>query len=261
MDSWRPKTDETRVIVWDLGRPGKARVLRVLDYLLERRCEVVVLAKCRTASLPLIAEALEEGGYSVLLGDPSFQPSLLVVSLLKTKADEWPAPLPYGHRWVPFSLPNGVVALGVHIPYAGESEGLEGKRRYWEAVLEWSRAHQDRKAMILGIFNTGLPADTQGERYSLGSYIQELLDHGWVDCWRQANPGMNDFGWFSHTGNGFRLDHCFFSPALALTLIDSEFDHEARFAGLSQSAPLLVRLSLLRDVISGQSEGRRGQTS
>ena len=94
--------------------------------------------------------------------------------------------------------------------------------------------------MVLGTFNTGLPADSQGERYSLGSCMQELLDLGWVDCWRRSNPGVDDFGWFSHTGNGFRLDHCFFSPALAPSLVDSEFDHQARMDGLGASAPLLV---------------------
>ena len=238
------KIIERCFVVWDVGRPGKARVQRILAYLFEYRYDLVVLAKCRSASLQEIVDALEGAGYSVLLGEPSFQPSLVVATLLEAKCVDEPGPEPYGHRWIPFEFAGGGVtinALAVHIPYAGESEGLEGKRRYWDAVLNWVKEHSDVPAMVLGTFNTGLPADTQGERYSLGSYMQELLDQGWVDCWRQANRGINDFGWFSHTGNGFRLDHCFFSPELVHYLADSAFDHGARFAGLSSSAPLLVR--------------------
>lgn len=231
----------SQLVVWDVGRPGKARVRRILAYLLERQFDLIVLAKCRSSSLPTIVEALEDARYTVLLGEPSFQPALLVATLMKAEVCDWPSPVPYGHRWIPLLTNNGINALAVHIPYPGEAEGLEGKRRYWDAVINWGEAHQSPPAMILGTFNTGLPADTQGERYSLGSYIQKLLDQGWVDCWRQANPGMNDYGWFSHTGNGFRLDHCFFSPSLAPHVLDSEFDHEARFAGLSASAPLVVR--------------------
>jgi exodeoxyribonuclease-3 len=233
--------DNARILVWDLARPGKARVQRVLGWLFERRFELVVLAKCRASSVPLLVDALEGAGYSVLLGGASFQPSLVVASLEGAEPNSAPSPGGYEHRWIPFSLP-WTSGLAVHIPYAGEHEGPEGKRRYWDEVLQWSREHRHECAMILGVFNTGLPADTQGERYSLGQYMQDLLDEGWVDCWRQANPGVNDFGWFSHTGNGFRLDHCFFSPSLAARLQDSEFDHQARFDRLAASAPLVVRV-------------------
>ena len=233
-----------KLLVWDLGRPGKARVLRILDWLHARRYDLLVLVKCPSKSLPMIVETLSEAGYTVLLGGASFQPSLVVATLIASEPVEWDGPESYEHRWLPFRLPAaGVEALAVHIPYSGESGGLEGKKRYWEAVHHWRREHQGRRAIVLGTFNTGLPADTQGERFSLGSCIQEMLDDGWVDCWRQANPGLSDFGWFSHTGNGFRLDHCFLSPALATALADSEFDHEARVEGCSQSAPLLVDLS------------------
>lgn len=230
------------VLVWDVGRPGKGRAPRVLEWLLGRRPELVVLAKCRHASLPLLAEAFEDAGYAVLLGAASLQPSLFMASLEPARAEDWPAPQGYEHRWTPFKLEPSIDVLAVHIPYAAEEQGVEGKRRYWDAVIDWCAAHQNGRAMVLGTFNTGLPADTQGERYTLGEYIQELLNRGWVDCWRHANPGVDDFGWFSHTGNGFRLDHCFFSPALAPDLRDGEFDHLVRFEGLSSSAPLIVCL-------------------
>lgn len=242
---------DSRILVWDLSRPGKARTQRIMEWLLPQRFELLVLAKCSSRTLPTIVEELEAAGYHVLLGAGFFQPCVAVASLKRAALEDWPGPEGYEHRWIPFRLHdtdvNPIQALAVHIPYAAEAGGgLEHKQRYWDAVLEWAREHLSRPSMILGVFNTGLAADSEGERFKLGSYMQELLDHGWIDCWRQANPGVKDFGWFSHTGNGFRLDHCFFSPVLAPRLKDASFEHQARLDGLAGSAPLLTMMSFSR---------------
>lgn len=231
-----------RLLVWDLGRPGKARVQRILQHLIAQSYDLLVLAKCRSESLATVVSTLEAENYTTLLGGASFQPSLLVASKQPVKQTQEQPPKNYEHRYIAFQQQQ-VHALAVHVPYAAESEGLEGKRRYWQAVSNWAKKHERQKAIILGIFNTGLPTDTEGERFTLGESIQTLLNQGWVDCWKAKNPNVRDFGWFSHTGNGFRLDHCFFSPALAPDLEDAEFDHEARLARLSSSAPLVVTFS------------------
>jgi exonuclease III len=69
---------------------------------------------------------------------------------------------------------------------------------------------------------------------------------GFRDLWRHRYPDGREFTWYSHRGNGFRIDHAFLSPSLANRAGAVRYSHEERLAGLSDHSVLLLDLPTRR---------------
>ena len=68
---------------------------------------------------------------------------------------------------------------------------------------------------------------------------------GFSDLWRHRYPDGREFSWYSHRGNGFRIDHAFLSSSLAARAGVIRYSHEERLAGLSDHSVLLLDLPTL----------------
>jgi exonuclease III len=73
--------------------------------------------------------------------------------------------------------------------------------------------------------------------------MDRVAELGFCDLWRQRYPDGREFSWYSHRGNGFRIDHAFLSPALAKRAGTVRYSHAERLAGLSDHSALILELS------------------
>lgn len=116
----------------------------------------------------------------------------------------------------------------------------EEKQPYWRAVIEAAR--RGGVDLFIGDFNTGnnaLDKDPKGIPFINADMPRRLIDCGYVDLWRSGHPGVREYTWYSHTKNGFRLDHAFAVPLLAERVTACEFDHEPRLRGETDHSALL----------------------
>jgi exodeoxyribonuclease-3 len=76
------------------------------------------------------------------------------------------------------------------------------------------------------------------------AWMDRLLDQGWHDVYRQLNPNVQEYSWWSNRGRarelnrGWRLDYHIATPDLAAR---AEAAWISRSAGLSDHAPVSVR--------------------
>jgi exonuclease III len=64
-----------------------------------------------------------------------------------------------------------------------------------------------------------------------------------VDSWRSRNPGTWEYSWYSHHGNGFRIDHVFSNPAADASIQAVAYDHTPRETGVTDHSALVVKTS------------------
>ncbi|OBF91604.1 endonuclease/exonuclease/phosphatase [Mycobacterium sp. 852002-51163_SCH5372311] len=151
--------------------------------------------------------------------------------------------------------------LAVHIPGAPDHKfedgrGISGAKRkelLWERTIKYAVDHKERRAIIMGDFNTGFRIDTEGEMFAMSHYMKYLADIGFVDMWRHLHPEILDYTWYSkrkdkttgksHDYNGFRLDYIFVSPALHCSISDVAILHEPRTSGASDHASVVADIA------------------
>lgn len=131
-----------------------------------------------------------------------------------------------------------VTIAGVHAP---ESKKSSGMIRYLGALVGHARRRVDSAHLIIGDLNTGRHLlDEEGRSFACTARLGELATLGYRDVWRYSHPGEREFSWFSHAGNGFRIDHALASPPLAERIRGSWYSHAEREAGLSDHSMLAV---------------------
>ena len=114
------------------------------------------------------------------------------------------------------------------------------KAAVFDFFLAKTAAAESGPALIIGDFNTGLHRqDEDGATFKCCDRFQRMSESGYVDCWRSRNIGRREFSWFSHVGNGFRIDHAF-----ADTVVNDrvESDHGPRELGITDHSALIVEL-------------------
>jgi exodeoxyribonuclease-3 len=151
-------------------------------------------------------------------------------------------------RWVGCELPGaGLGLIATHVP-PKISIGLEGKQRFWDALLAFATAAVERPLLFVGDLNTGAPSvdEPRATLYCAPSFV--ALSQIWVDAWRRFHgPDAREWTWLSpgrgrRIGYGYRLDHAFCTPVLAARLHGCRYDHGGRDAGLSDHSLTLVEL-------------------
>jgi exonuclease III len=125
--------------------------------------------------------------------------------------------------------------FGVYMP------NLKAKIPYWEALIDASRRHSGRHALAIGDFNTCRAfVDEPGATDRTAPFMDKIQAAGFRDIWRDRFPDGREFSWYSHRGNGFRVDHAFVSPRLALRIGDVRYSHAERAVGVSDHSALLL---------------------
>jgi exodeoxyribonuclease-3 len=144
--------------------------------------------------------------------------------------------LPEPYRLIEVEI-GGLSVCAVYMP------NLLAKVPYWEAVVASLAGKIDRHALAVGDFNTCRAyVDEPGAIDKCAYFMDRVADLGFCDLWRQRYPDGREFSWYSHRGNGFRIDHAFLSPALARRAGPVRYSHEERLAGLSDHSVLILDL-------------------
>lgn len=231
-----------KVATWNIRAGGGRRIPQIADVILEEAPELLVLTEFRTRPGRLLLDAIASLGYQALrVPPPGSENSVCVLARAMVEPFQTPTSPVSAHRWVPARLAEpDYEVLGVHVPNQHE---IWNKREFWACIEDYARVGAGRSAMIIGDLNTALNEDCQGSPIREAAYIQGLLDSGWVDAWRLCNPDAAEYTWFSHRLNGFRLDHCFVSPALASRVERARYRHDVRTGGLSDHSLLSVEFA------------------
>jgi exonuclease III len=126
---------------------------------------------------------------------------------------------------------------GVYMP------NLLKKVPYWQALVASFAARVADDTLAIGDFNTCRAfVDEPGAIDATAHFMDSVEAIGFRDLWRQRYPEGREYSWYSHRGNGFRIDHAFLSPGLAARAGAVRYSHGERLAGLSDHSVLLLDL-------------------
>lgn len=198
-------------MTWNI-RCRTKRLDEVADVAAESGADIVVLTEYREGKTGDLSRELVERGFTFTVTSPADSANtdvrrVLIGSTTPLGQLEGSAPPLYPERWAGAVVQEiGLVIGGVYLP--GSRTGA--KQQWWTWLLSEAARLGRRPALLIGDFNTGLHRiDEQGATFSCAASMQELMDSGWTDAWRSLHPQDREFTWWSHVGNGFRLDHAF----------------------------------------------------
>ncbi|MBS1715882.1 MAG: endonuclease/exonuclease/phosphatase family protein [Armatimonadetes bacterium] len=234
-----------KLAAWNIRAGGGRRSAEIARVLIEEAPDVIVLTEYRAAPgrelrtllAPLghhkdacgaVAEGVRTTGLNCVC----------VLSAGELRPVAVPATPTSSHRWVAVEHCDAdMTLLAVHVPNQTE---VWNKREFWDCVLSFAEARADDRALIVGDLNTALDEDCQGDPIREAVFLKHLIATGWTDAWRACNPETSEYSWFSHRQNGFRLDHCYVSPALAHDVTTCRFRHDVRTERISDHSLLTV---------------------
>ena len=244
----------------------KARLARLVEYLDERRPDVVCLQELKSADDGLPVAEIEKAGYgAVWHGQKSWngvailargaEPALRRRGLPGESGDEQ-------SRYIEAEV-NGVVIASIYLPNGNPQPGPK-----FDYKLRWIdrlRAHaltllaEERPVVLAGDYNV-IPNDD--DTYSVRAMADDalmqpesrqgyraLLAQGWTDALRTRFPAGGVWTFWDYQAGawqrdaGFRIDHLLLSPQAADRMADAGVDKSYRAREkASDHAPTWVRL-------------------
>lgn len=208
-----------RVVGWDVQQGGGPRVGRIVAALVTLDADVLVLGEHR-ASGPL-SKMLAEHGWAHQIGLPDPDGGYAAV-LVASRRPLRPLEPQYlgekcSQRWVHVEVVGSQWAVaGALIPGHHRGHPMR-KKQFWDfMVSEFAPAAAHRPTLLVGDLNTGLHGiDEKGATLLCSEDMAALRESGWIDVWHALHPDDRPppTWWEPTTGNGFRLDHGFLSPA------------------------------------------------
>ncbi|MFQ5698688.1 MAG: exodeoxyribonuclease III [Myxococcota bacterium] len=258
-----------RIATWNVNGL-RARLDFVLQWLADRRPDVVGLQELKLSEDQFPREALEAAGYAAVCHAQKAWNGVAVLARGTT-----PRPLAVG-------LP-GFEEMGARLLCA-EVDGLEfttiycpngkslehedfARKLAWlDALADWlePRVDETSRAVLCGDFNVcPSPLDSWNEEVLRGQIFHtdeergrfaRLLDAGWVDLFRARHPERRAFSWWDYRGGAFhrrqglRIDFLLATAPLAATVSEVEIDREYRKKRdgrtPSDHAPVIADLAL-----------------
>ena len=229
-----------RLLAWNIRQGGGSRLAGIVAALARHDADVLILSEYRGGdSADRLRAALALAGYrhcSELL-PPSQRTGVLIAarrgfSTHGVLCMDVPEP----HRLVEVDL-GTIRLIGVYMP------NLLKKVPYWQALLAAFATRVDDDALAIGDFNTCRAfVDEPGAIDATAHFMDRVEAVGFRDLWRHRYPDGREYSWYSHRGNGFRIDHAFLSPGLADRAGMVRYSHDERLARLSDHSVLLLDL-------------------
>jgi exonuclease III len=229
-----------RLLAWNIRHGGGRRLPAIFDALAGHAPDVVVFCEYRRSTGPMLRAALVRLGYPFATGvePPGGRNGVLIAarrSLRGSRVLSHRVEEPY--RLIQAELACGLQLAGVYMP------NLLRKVPYWEAVLRAARRRRGGDAIFVGDFNTTRHfIDEAGTVCLTSQYMDHIERAGFRDAWRHRHPAAREFSWYSHKGNGYRLDHAFCSQALVSRIAAIRYSHDERRRGLSDHSAIVLDL-------------------
>lgn len=242
------------------------RLPNLLDWIAQRRPDVVALQELKAAQADLPAAALRDAGYhAVWVGQKTWNGVALLArgrEPVLTRAALPGDPSDTQSRYIEAAI-NGVVIASIYAPNGNPQPGP--KFDYKLAWLARLRRHatalrrSGAPILLAGDFNVA-PAEL--DIYPTKSWdddaliqpesraaFRKLLGRSWTDAIRALHPNERIYTFWDYKRNrwprdaGLRLDHLLLSPNLRDRLADAGVDRDVRGReGASDHAPAWVKL-------------------
>ncbi len=249
------------VLTWNINSPSEHRAQRQLDWLATRGEDVFVLTETKASDgCALLAEGFQQAGYSVVFPTPApREHGVMIASKVVLDADDWSTELDYlpsRAATATAHTDHGPVRLiGVYAPSRDASpDKVERKQRWlreFSDLMAGSAKNRSETRLLLGDLNVIEPDHTPRYPQFLAfeyDFYRSLIDtHDLRDAYRHTAPSEVEHSWVGRTGDGYRYDHVFCSPALTSRVSACHYVHEVRLGDprLSDHSALAVYLDLV----------------
>jgi exodeoxyribonuclease-3 len=241
---------ELRLCSLNVNSPNPARAQRLVGWLLDSGCNVLVLTEMQaTAGAEVVRASLDAQGYQVTCTAGWRQNRFH--TLVATKGFEVAPVEPGGFdpRVVAVDLTSaaGTVCLvGVYGPTNGMTPDSSQRRRtFQQQLLTYLTEIRRPRLCLTGDLNVvepdhrpPLPAFEEHDY----AFYRGLLQLGLRDAYRTCHPDGAEHSWFSPRYGSQRLDHALIGAAAALRTCT--YDHSPRHQNLSDHAALQVVVDL-----------------
>ena len=229
-----------RILTWNIRAGGGTRLSRIAEAIAAHTADVLVLTEYRSGEAgQRLRAVLRDLGYIWLspVEPPGIRNGVLIATRIRPRSlahvTEY---VPEPWRMLAVTV-AGVRLFGIYMP------NLKAKIPYWEALIEASTPHAEGRALALGDFNTCRAyVDEPGATDVTALFLDKIQAAGFRDVWRDRFPEGREYSWYSHRGNGFRIDHAFASARLARRIGEIRYSHDERLTGLSDHSALLVEI-------------------
>jgi exonuclease III len=261
-----PGGEAVRVLNWNIRNGGGSRIPAIWHHIEDANPDLLALTEFQTRNEPSLRAHLKRLGYPfIMTSNPmANRNGLLIASKwrLDHAADQYEPDIDR-ERWLAVRLNDlDLDVLVLHIPGTPDNKfedgyGISGAKRkelLWECIITYAAAHKDRRAIMMGDFNTGFRIDAEGTMFKKSHYMTNLIGTGFVDTWRNLHPYVREYTWYSKRKdktteksedlNGFRLDYIFVSPALQDAIANAAILHEPRTAGTSDHSSVVANIDI-----------------
>jgi exonuclease III len=233
-----------RVLTWNIRAGGGTRMTRIAEAIEAHRADVLVLTEYRSGDAgKRLRAVLRDLGFAWLssVEPPGIRNGVLIATREKPrKAAHVAEHVPEPWRMLAVTI-DRVRLFGIYMP------NLRAKIPYWEALIKASSPHSGGRALAVGDFNTCRAyVDEPGATDVTALFLDKIQAAGFRDVWRDRFPDGREYSWYSHRGNGFRIDHAFASARLARRIGDVRYSHAERTSGLSDHSALIVEIETTR---------------
>lgn len=145
-------------------------------------------------------------------------------------------------RMIEAEVPElGLTVVGVHVPPDGPGTGREA---VFQAAVNAARQRREEPCVLIGDLNAGRHhIDEAGATFTCTRLMGELAAMGYIDAWRAVHAEKREFSWFSHEGEGFRIDHAIVSGALKNRVKACWYSHSEREQNLSDHSVMVLDLA------------------
>jgi exonuclease III len=230
-----------RLLTLNIRHGGGRRTEAIADALTSSDAEVIILTEFReNASARVLRERLAAKGWQQQASSepPARTNGVFVAARAPFTAMPAHVGVPEGSwRWLEIDF-GALTLVATYFPLSGR------KLPYWDWVMERARERTDAPCILMGDFNTGKHfIDETGATFFGSKYPGQLEELGWIDAWRSLHPDDREYTWYSHKGNGFRLDYAWLSPRLRASLLSATHLDWTRVPDITDHAALMITLA------------------
>lgn len=231
-----------KVLSLNLRHGGGKRVPMILDYLQLQAPDVFIAPEYRHGKTGAeLCEGLRALGFRSFSSGIAESPrmnSVLVAATADARVLRFQPESQDSQRIAGVRV-DGVDVIGVYFA------NMQAKHSLFDYLHTLPHPRARSPCLLLGDFNTGSHhIDEPGTVFHCADKFERLAEIGWVDLWRtEHGQDAREFTWYSHTGNGFRLDHAFANRSASSKVTRCGYDHSTR-AQLTDHSAIIVETEL-----------------
>ena len=228
-----------KLVTLNLRQGGGKRIDQIIELLISYQGDVLILTEFRNnKNGEMIKSQLLNHGYNYL-----YSPTSLLINsiLIATKSISQQISIKGLNkkdmqRACLIEI-NGLKIMGVYFAQKNE------KRSLFKTLFDNSNDLLNRKSIVIGDFNTGLPyKDETKKSFYCAKEFEQLIDLGFIDAWRTRNPNKYEYSWYSQSENGFRIDHALVSTKFNSLIQSICYDHAPRDQKITDHSALIINL-------------------